>query len=205
MTPTHTNKQGARYRYYVSHAILQNRSADAGSVPRIPAAEVETAVVAALRERFATGHSGKDENVPGDRALVERHVEWIAVKRGSIELHLTETAHSQDRRNRQDLNGLNTDNSFAATIIIPWPTVAHAEVKGILHSPSQGTLVVSANRDGLLLAIAKARIWINHLLDGRVASFAEIAQRGASHPSLGAAGVCFAKDYCGNLRGYRVS
>src|SRR4029077_14763387 len=25
MTPTHTNKQGERYRYYVSHAILQKR------------------------------------------------------------------------------------------------------------------------------------------------------------------------------------
>ena len=25
MTPTHTNKQGARYRYYVSHALLQKR------------------------------------------------------------------------------------------------------------------------------------------------------------------------------------
>jgi site-specific DNA recombinase len=27
MTPTHTNKQGARYRYYVSHTVLQKRSA----------------------------------------------------------------------------------------------------------------------------------------------------------------------------------
>ena len=25
MTPTHTNKQGARYRYYVSHAALQKQ------------------------------------------------------------------------------------------------------------------------------------------------------------------------------------
>ena len=32
MTPTHTNKRGARYRYYVSHAILQKRKEEAGSV-----------------------------------------------------------------------------------------------------------------------------------------------------------------------------
>ncbi len=32
MTPTHTNKHGARYRYYVSHALMQKRREDAGSV-----------------------------------------------------------------------------------------------------------------------------------------------------------------------------
>jgi site-specific DNA recombinase len=31
MTPTHANKRGVRYRYYVSHPLLQNRSEDAGS------------------------------------------------------------------------------------------------------------------------------------------------------------------------------
>ena len=28
MSPTHANNRGVRYRYYVSHAILQNRKAD---------------------------------------------------------------------------------------------------------------------------------------------------------------------------------
>jgi site-specific DNA recombinase len=37
MTPSHTNKKGARYRYYVSHAILQKRKNEAGSVNRVPA------------------------------------------------------------------------------------------------------------------------------------------------------------------------
>jgi hypothetical protein len=55
--------------------------------------------------------------------------------------------------------------------------MAHAEVKGIVHSPNQGTSVISANCEGLLFAIAKARVWINGLLDGSVASFAEIAER----------------------------
>src|SRR5207249_1013911 len=41
MTPTHTNKRGARYRYYVSHAILQKRKHEAGSVARVPADEIE--------------------------------------------------------------------------------------------------------------------------------------------------------------------
>jgi site-specific DNA recombinase len=49
MTPTHTNKHGARYRYYVSHALLQKRPDEAGSVPRVPAPEIESVVLNALR------------------------------------------------------------------------------------------------------------------------------------------------------------
>jgi hypothetical protein len=41
MSPTHSNKCGVHYRYYVSHAILQNRRVEAGSVARVPAPEIE--------------------------------------------------------------------------------------------------------------------------------------------------------------------
>src|SRR4029450_3677131 len=34
MSPTHTNKGGARYRYYVSQAVLQNKPHEAGLVVR---------------------------------------------------------------------------------------------------------------------------------------------------------------------------
>src|SRR5450756_2432286 len=37
MSPSHSNKLGVRYRYYVSQAILQKRKAEAGSVARVPA------------------------------------------------------------------------------------------------------------------------------------------------------------------------
>jgi hypothetical protein len=40
MTPTHANKKGVRYRYYVSQALLQNRKAEAGRIARVPAPEV---------------------------------------------------------------------------------------------------------------------------------------------------------------------
>ena len=32
MSPSHSNKGGVRYRYYVSQALLQNRKADGGSI-----------------------------------------------------------------------------------------------------------------------------------------------------------------------------
>jgi DNA invertase Pin-like site-specific DNA recombinase len=48
MTPTHTRKGGRLYRYYVSTDVLK-RDADACSVRRIPAAEIESAVIDQVR------------------------------------------------------------------------------------------------------------------------------------------------------------
>jgi len=38
-------------------------------------------------------------------------------------------------------------------------------------------VALSTNRDRLLAAIARARAWVQDLVDGRAASFAEIAKR----------------------------
>jgi DNA invertase Pin-like site-specific DNA recombinase len=48
MTPAHTRKGGRLYRYYVSTDVLK-RDADSCTVRRIPAAEIESAVVDQLR------------------------------------------------------------------------------------------------------------------------------------------------------------
>ena len=48
MTPTHTRKGGKLYRYYVSTDVLK-RDAEACPVRRVPAAEIESAVVDQLR------------------------------------------------------------------------------------------------------------------------------------------------------------
>ncbi len=47
-SPTHTRKGGKLYRYYVSQSVLK-RGADACPIGRVPAAEVETAVIDQLR------------------------------------------------------------------------------------------------------------------------------------------------------------
>ncbi|MGN6285541.1 MAG: recombinase family protein [Afipia sp.] len=52
MTPTHTLKNGKRYRYYISTALLQGEASRAGRVNRIPAEQVERLVAAAIRTRL---------------------------------------------------------------------------------------------------------------------------------------------------------
>ena len=48
MSPTHTRKGGQLYRYYVSQAVLK-QGRDACPVGRLPAAEIEAAVIDQVR------------------------------------------------------------------------------------------------------------------------------------------------------------
>ena len=71
MSPTHANKAGIRYRYYTSQAVLQGRKADAGSVSRVGAPEVETLVLTALREDASSPETGRQQiDARVDRVVV---------------------------------------------------------------------------------------------------------------------------------------
>jgi DNA invertase Pin-like site-specific DNA recombinase len=49
MGPSHAAKGGRRWRYYISRAVLKGRKQDAGSVARVPAAEIEKQVLQAIK------------------------------------------------------------------------------------------------------------------------------------------------------------
>jgi site-specific DNA recombinase len=51
MSPSHANKKGVRYRYYVSQSVLQNRKDEAGSIARVAAPAIEQLVIAAVRHQ----------------------------------------------------------------------------------------------------------------------------------------------------------
>src|SRR5438034_2970296 len=55
MVPTHATKAGVRYRYYVSTPFLHGeaKTASAGSVSRVPAADIEDTVITWLKEHLA--------------------------------------------------------------------------------------------------------------------------------------------------------
>jgi hypothetical protein len=89
MSPTHANKGGARYRYYISQAVLQKKPQLPGSLSRVPAAELEALVLAALRNQLNA--SGTGEQLPGnDRDLVERHLERVTLTSNEIRLRVRE-------------------------------------------------------------------------------------------------------------------
>src|SRR5262249_40229744 len=52
MSPSHVRKGGIKYRYYLSSPLLHGRPERAGTVRRVPAAEVEALVGSAVREHL---------------------------------------------------------------------------------------------------------------------------------------------------------
>jgi DNA invertase Pin-like site-specific DNA recombinase len=178
MSPTHANKGGARYRYYVSQAVLQKKPRAPGPVSRVPAPDLEALVVAALRNHLTT--SGAGPPLPdSDRDLVERHVERVTLTANHVELRLRQIVEQVQELDAHD--GASTSSQPAITTIktiaIPWTNPVPAAVKGIIHVPAHNTPIKPGGREALLIAIAKARNWINDLAHGRVASFAVIARR----------------------------
>ena len=78
MTPSHANKRGVHYRYYVSSALSQGRPA--GSVSRVSAPEIERMVLRALRERYPDRASLDD--VP----LITGSVDKVVIRTATLDI-----------------------------------------------------------------------------------------------------------------------
>src|SRR6202162_2947929 len=83
MIPTHATKAGVRYRYYASTPVLHGeaRTASAGSVSRIPAADIEDTVVKSLKEYLAAnqGETTASAESLRDRETIAELVAAIVV------------------------------------------------------------------------------------------------------------------------------
>jgi len=179
MTPSHTNKRGARYRYYVSHAILQKQKDRAGQVTRVPAPEVENNVSKAVRDRL-NKVDGDGRTYLTDRDVIEQHVERITVRPRVIEIQIRGgVKHEPDDGPEQNGDrGEVTKGGLPIIVETPWAaTTALGLAKGVVHSSSPSPKMTVENMEALLRAIAKARVWIQDLAEGRVASLDEIAER----------------------------
>ena len=176
MSP-HANKRGVRYRYYVSHAILQNRKAEAGSIARVPAPEIETLVCDGVRRHLAAMDAAEPQTALADRELVQRHVARVIVKPQALDVWLIPTCEASAQAEDPGLDDPAPCHSPTTTITLPWTAPSFAAVKGIIHAPCAKPTMKAETREALLTAIAKARGWIDDIRLGRIASFAEIAER----------------------------
>ena len=171
MTPTHTNKKGVRYCYYVSQAALRKQSPRI--VARVPAAELEALVVDAIRRHLQGNGTDPKPILETDRELIERHLLRATLSAKEVRLHLRQmvTATTCGRPGRCEIAGAD----LVRNIAIPWTVPAAAPVKGIVHVPAHNTPMKPGSRETLLIAIAKARRWIKDVERGQ--SFADIARR----------------------------
>ena len=177
MSPSHANKLGVRYRYYVSQAVLQQRKAEAGSIARVPAAEIETLVLDGIRKHCASIGEAEHPTTIADRDLIERYVDSVIVKPQALEVRLVPSTEVSAQTDEPGAN--HPAPGPLPTIMLAWTAPGFAAVKGIVHAPSAQPELKLESRDALLTAIAQARGWIDDIRLGRIASFAEIAKREA--------------------------
>src|SRR5216684_7072373 len=92
MVPTHATKAGVRYRYYVSTPFLHGeaKTASAGSVPRVPAADIEDTVVKFLKEHLVAEQDGPTTSAgrPGNREVLAQLVAGIVVQKDRLIVRL---------------------------------------------------------------------------------------------------------------------
>ncbi len=157
MSPTHSNKNGIRYRYYVSQALQQRRKVDAGSIARVPASEIEALICNAIRQRMNVDPGIADCNV------VREYVHCIVVRANSLELTICINAE----RKAED----EVPNQILSVPFVP--TLPNR--KGIAHAPGGQANISAETRDAILHAIARARNWMDSILPGKIASFEDIA------------------------------
>ena len=159
MSPTHTLKKGARYRYYVSQAVLQQRKKEAGEVARVPAPDIE-----ALIEKFVEGRFGMAALGCGGRQAIENHVQRITIQPAAVEVLLAPPPEPLD-----------APTSVPEVVNLPWSRSPFLAEKGVVLAPSEPPTVDPRARDVVLTAIGRARLWLQEILNG--GSFADISRR----------------------------
>jgi site-specific DNA recombinase len=164
MSPTHARRGDVKYRYYLSSALLNGAAERAGSVARVPAAQVEAAVVRAVREHR------KIAAAIDDRTLIATHIGRVEVRPDRLILRLV-----QDERAANDSVG--PEN----TLNVPWQKTASTRRREILVPEGVSALdarrIRSENRATLITSISRGRRWLEELVADSIATAESIGQR----------------------------
>jgi site-specific DNA recombinase len=167
MTPSHVRKDGIKYRYYLSSPLLQGQPERAGSVSRVPAAEVEARVASAVREHF------RDSTEGDDRELIRSHVVRVDLQVDHLATELKAAKPSDNPRTALDDDRL--------VLRIPWKKTPMKRRREIIVpvpvSPHELRPIRAETRATLVAAIARGRCWLDEIVAGTVTSVEQIAAR----------------------------
>lgn len=181
MTPSHSNKKGVRYRYYVSNPVLHKQHALAGSVSRIPAPDIEALILDAVANQFGLKITSKATS----RQDITSHIQKIEVHRHEIIVTCAApTDHDHDvdaeAEPQADVELDVEEKNWKAgsiTLKIPCSFTPQRKRKGIASLPDHLATIDPATRDAMLIAIARSMQWIDDLTTGKIASFEDIADQ----------------------------
>lgn len=156
MSPSHTNKRGVRYRYYVSQAHLQGEACKAGSRSRVSAPDIEKLVRDAVVRAVQL-----DRDISLERDELRARVSKIKVTWKVLEITFADGG---------DGAGDPSDR-----LIVPLPPSRYNLRKGIHKASDDRRTLDPKSREQILIAIAKARSWMAGISSGKVESFEAIA------------------------------
>jgi site-specific DNA recombinase len=170
MIATHATKADVRYRYYVSQPGLhgEGRTAQLGSVSRVPAPEIEQAIASALQKHITEQNSGasdRDDPIKFDHSVLAELVSRIEVQGSQLVISLTPTDRSTE----------------AATLSIPWQKPPSKRFRKILmpHGAVREDIRPdrAERRLRLISAIARGRRWLDEIVTGSIIDAEKLAKR----------------------------
>ena len=201
LTPSHAVKKGRRYRYYVSGALITEAGTDRVQGWRLPAQEIEDAVIrvladaltspAMLFERFGIAGMPSDQT----RKMLDRATRLVAalkrsqaerakIVRDLIEKIVIEENTITIRIRRSSLLGgavvpPSSENPNDSPIELTAPVAFRRRgVEMRLVLPGVATRNERSRCDPTLIkAIARGRAWFEELAAGRARSLRELAER----------------------------
>jgi site-specific DNA recombinase len=163
MSPSFSSKNGVRYRFYVSSALLRGRKTEAGSVGRVASSSIEKPVIQALRTQVSA-----DPSVD-DATLLDRHLSHIELSEKQVILF----AHTDPQQ---------PNSTSAIQIKLPWSLNPQASFSS---SESDAAERSDLRDPKAVQAIVRAHRWATALEDQEYASVEELAASTKLHPKSG--------------------
>jgi site-specific DNA recombinase len=126
MTPSHAVKNGVRYRYYISSALIQGEPDKAATLNRVPAAEIEALIISALRKHLAEESNNKAEVQRSlslnDKELISTHIARVDVKPDHLAVQLSVKPDHRGGERHQELSseGGTLDRSNPTIVVVSW-------------------------------------------------------------------------------------
>jgi site-specific DNA recombinase len=178
MSPSHARKQGIKYRYYVSSPLLHGQAGHAGSVRRVPAAEVEALVGRAVREHR------KDASRTDDRDLIGTHVVRVEVQADqlAVELKAPKQRSPRGRGNgTPPSHGTSEPEANRTVLHVPWRKTPSKRRREIIvpksAAPQDARPIRAETRAKLVASIARGQCWLGEIIAGTVTDVEQIAAR----------------------------
>jgi site-specific DNA recombinase len=174
MSPSFSSKNSVRYRFYVSAALLRGRKAEAGSIGRVAAPDIEAAVMTAVRQHDQNEacSSSDDANTKLD------HVSRVEVGGAGLRIKLKSIPTVAD-----DSDNQLSDEAYQTETIIEWPWQSPGKTTTTANHilPQDET---SRPNPNWLQAVVRAHAWIRQLTDGTYATIEQLASASQLHPKI---------------------